>query len=116
MAFMLEILPTLTSVVNYPNASILRGQQESAAPARRPLDCWVALRWTGAGFLEAEKSFRRIQGHKDLWVLATALGRHAASIDPKMKTAYRQPAGAPSTAGALPPSSRSSPTFATTRD
>jgi len=35
----------------------------------------MALRWVAAGFLEAEKSFRRIDGVKDLWVLAVALGR-----------------------------------------
>ena len=35
----------------------------------------MALRWVAAGFLEAERSFRRIDGVKDLWVLAVALGR-----------------------------------------
>ena len=35
----------------------------------------MALRWCAAGFLEAEKSFRKIDGVKDLWVLETALGR-----------------------------------------
>ena len=39
-------------------------------------DAEMALRWTASGFLEAEKNFRRLQGHRDLWVLATALGRH----------------------------------------
>ena len=33
------------------------------------------LRWATAAFLEAEKGFRRIQGFRDLWVLAVALGR-----------------------------------------
>jgi putative transposase len=35
----------------------------------------MALRWTAAGFLEGERSFRRNDGVKDLWVLADALGR-----------------------------------------
>ena len=35
----------------------------------------MALRWTAAGFLEAQKSFRKIQGIKDLWILKAALGR-----------------------------------------
>jgi hypothetical protein len=28
----------------------------------------MILRWAAAGFLEAEKSFRKIQGIKDLWL------------------------------------------------
>jgi putative transposase len=35
----------------------------------------MALRWCAAGFLEAQKSFRKIVGVKDLWVLEAALGR-----------------------------------------
>jgi hypothetical protein len=50
-------------------------------------DAAMALRWTATGFLEAEKSFRRIQGVKDLWVLATALGRNAQRVDAEKKIA-----------------------------
>ncbi len=39
----------------------------------------MALRWCAAGFIEAGKSFRRIAGVKDLWVLETALGRKPKS-------------------------------------
>lgn len=35
----------------------------------------MALRWVAGGFLEAVKSFRRIDGANDLWVVAIALGR-----------------------------------------
>ena len=35
----------------------------------------MALRWTATGFIEAEKSFRKIQGIKDLWIRKAALGR-----------------------------------------
>ena len=35
----------------------------------------MALRWSAAGFLEAEKSFRKIQGIKDLWILKAELKR-----------------------------------------
>ena len=38
-------------------------------------DANMALRWTAAGFIEAQKSFRKIQGIKDLWILNAALGR-----------------------------------------
>jgi hypothetical protein len=41
----------------------------------------MAWRGTATGFLEAEKSFRKIQGVKDLWVLATALGRNEKRVD-----------------------------------
>lgn len=34
-----------------------------------------AVRWAATGFLEAERSFRNIKGHKQLWMLAAALGR-----------------------------------------
>ena len=34
----------------------------------------MALCWTATGFIEAQKSFRKIQGVKDLWILKTALG------------------------------------------
>ena len=35
----------------------------------------MALRWTAAGMLEAERSFRRVRGHKDMAKLVDALGR-----------------------------------------
>jgi hypothetical protein len=47
----------------------------------------MALRWTATGFLEAEKSFRRLQGSKDLWILASALGRNVTGIDSKHRVA-----------------------------
>jgi putative transposase len=33
-------------------------------------------RWIAAGLLEAERSFRRVRGHKDMAKLVDALGRH----------------------------------------
>ena len=47
----------------------------------------MALGFPASGFLEAEKSFRKIQGVKDLWVLATALGRNDKRIDAEQKVA-----------------------------
>ena len=46
-------------------------------------DAEMALRWTATGFLAAEKSFRKIQGHQQIWVLATALGRSIEEVDVK---------------------------------
>jgi transposase-like protein len=40
-------------------------------------DGQMVLRWTAAGMLNAERSFRRIKGHKQMPQLITALHRHA---------------------------------------
>lgn len=47
----------------------------------------MAMRWTAAGYLHAEKSFRRIQGFRDLWVLAAAIGRRKEPVVQEMKVA-----------------------------
>ena len=36
-------------------------------------DADMALRWTATGFMEAEKTFRKISGVGELWILAAAL-------------------------------------------
>jgi putative transposase len=41
----------------------------------------MALRWTAAGMLDAERSFRRVKGFRDLPQLAAALRRHADDVD-----------------------------------
>ena len=38
-------------------------------------------RWCAAGMLNAERSFRRLKGHKDMPVLVAALRRHAQQIN-----------------------------------
>jgi putative transposase len=40
-------------------------------------DGLMVLRWTAAGMLNAERSFRRIKGHKQMPQLVDALRRHA---------------------------------------
>ena len=40
-------------------------------------DGQMVLRWTAAGMLNAERSFRRIKGHKQMPQLVNALRRHA---------------------------------------
>ena len=40
-------------------------------------DGQMVLRWTAAGMLNAERSFGRIKGHKQMPQLVTALHRHA---------------------------------------
>lgn len=72
-----------TNIIENPNGAVRR----VSGRVCRYRDAQMALRWTAAGFLEAEKSFRRIQGNKDLWILAGALGRNAENIDSKEKVA-----------------------------
>jgi len=66
-----------TNIIENPNGAVRRVTRRVS----RYRDADMALRWTAMGFLEAEKSFRKIQGVKDLWVLATALGRNAQRVD-----------------------------------
>ena len=42
----------------------------------------MALRWTAAGMLEAERQFRRIIGYRDLATLVIAIERHALRTGP----------------------------------
>jgi putative transposase len=51
---------------------ILRNFQESR-PTLNYKDAEMALRWTAAGFLEAEKSFRKLRSHADLKILINSL-------------------------------------------
>lgn len=62
-----------TNLIENPNGAVRR--------VTRYRDADMALRWTAMGFLEAEKSFRRIQGVRELWVLQTALGRNHKRVD-----------------------------------
>lgn len=41
---------------------------------------WMVLRWAAAAFLMTEKSFRRIQGYRDLWMLKAALEEKQFSV------------------------------------
>ena len=43
----------------------------------------MALRWTAAGMLDAERSFRRVKGFRELPKLAAALRRHAGDVGAK---------------------------------
>ncbi len=46
----------------------------------------MALRWTAAGMLEAERQFRRIIGYRDLAKLALAIERERAGHRPPAAT------------------------------
>jgi len=49
----------------------------------------MILRWTAAGVLEAERSFRRIAGYRALPKLIAALRAHDAAIDRRLENARR---------------------------
>lgn len=66
-----------TNIIENPNGAVRRVTRRVS----RYRDAAMALRWTAMGFLEAEKSFRKIQGVRDLWVLEAALGRKAKRVD-----------------------------------
>ena len=54
----------------------------------------MALRWTAAGMLEAERQFRRVIGHGDLAKLANAVERdRARALEPD--TAHSHPSSMP---------------------
>jgi putative transposase len=60
-----------TNIIENPNGAVRRVTGRIC----RWRDPEMVLRWMASAYLEAEKSFRRIQGYRDLWVLSTALGR-----------------------------------------
>lgn len=74
-----------TNIIENPNGIVRRTSRR----VTRYRDVNMALRWSAAGFLEAEKSFRKIQGFNDLWILEAALKRPAeqAHVDVPKKAA-----------------------------
>ncbi|NJO12671.1 MAG: hypothetical protein HC872_03485 [Gammaproteobacteria bacterium] len=72
-----------TNIIENPNGAVRRVTRRVS----RYRDVEMALRWTATGFLEAEKSFRKIQGVKDLWLLAPALGRNDQRVDVEQNVA-----------------------------
>jgi putative transposase len=83
----LGLLPTLmrclTTTDSSENPECIVRSATQRVKHRRDQD--TALRWTAAGFLQAEQYFRKVLGFKQLWILAAALGRDrtAATNAPK---------------------------------
>lgn len=65
-----------TNIIENPNGIV----RETIHRVKHWRDQEMALRWCAAGFLEAEKSFRRIDGVKDLWMLEVALERNTPPV------------------------------------
>ena len=66
-----------------PIESMLSICRERARNVKRWRGGEMALRWTAAGMLDAERSFRRVKGFRELGALQAALRRHAANVDRK---------------------------------
>jgi transposase-like protein len=62
-----------------------------ARDATRNVKRWrsgeMAMRWIAAGMFEAEKQFRKVNGHHDMHILARALERHTEMIERRPKVA-----------------------------
>jgi transposase-like protein len=73
--------PATTNVIESPNLAVRR----VSGRVTNYKDAEMALRWTAAGFLEAEKSFKKLRGHADLKTLINGLRPNSQPIK---KAAY----------------------------
>lgn len=67
--------------------SVVRTTQRNV---KRWRDGEMALRWTAAGMLEAERQFRRVIGYRDLGKLAVAVEREVSPSVPSPPPARRR--------------------------
>ncbi len=65
-----------TNVIESPNSVVRR----VSGRVTNYKDAEMALRWTAAGFLEAEKSFKKLRGHADLKILINGLRPNSQQI------------------------------------
>ncbi len=65
-----------------PCESMIECVQRTSRNVKRWQSGEMALRWTAAGMLEAERQFRRIIGYRDLAKLAVAIERDVAHTTP----------------------------------
>ena len=65
-------IESMISIARTVTARVKRWQNENGSDMRR--------RWCAAGMLEAERSFRRVKGCKQMPQLVAALARHAESV------------------------------------
>jgi transposase-like protein len=72
-----------TNIVENPNGTL----RVITRRVSRWRDRDMIERWAALAYLEAERRFRKIQGHRDLWILAQALGRTEQQVDRQTKAA-----------------------------
>ena len=71
---------TLTST--NPIESMISISRTTARNVKRWRDGTMVKRWCAAGMINAQRSFRRVKGHKDMPVLVAALHRHIDGVTP----------------------------------
>jgi transposase-like protein len=72
---------TLTLTSTNPIESMISVARTAMSRVKRWKDGSMKKRWTAAGMLEAERSFRRVKGCKEMPALVAALHRHVGSSD-----------------------------------
>jgi putative transposase len=72
-----------TNIVENPNGTL----RVITRRVSRWRDRDMIERWAALAYMEAERRFRKIQGHSDLWILAQALGRTEQQVDRHTKAA-----------------------------
>jgi hypothetical protein len=72
--------PARTLTSTDPVESMISIARTTTRNVKRWKDGQMARRWTAAGMLAAERSFRRIKGCKDMPTLVAALTRHAEEV------------------------------------
>jgi len=79
----LGLTPSLLRTFKSPNPveSMISIARDTHCNVKRWRDGKMALRWIAAGMLEAEKQFRRVNGHRDLHILGRALDCHKEVIE-----------------------------------
>ena len=65
-----------TNVIESPHSGVRLRTRKTC----RWRDGKMVLRWAAAALLMTEQNFRRIMGHRDLWMLKAALGRKEALV------------------------------------
>ena len=78
------LLRTLMST--NPIESMTSIGRDTTSNVKRWRDGQMRLRWCAAGMLEAEKSFRRVKGYRQMPALVTQLRAHAAAVTPPRDT------------------------------
>ena len=78
-----------TLTTTNPIESMISIARTTMGHVKRWRDGTMKKRWMAAGMLEAERSFRRVKGCREMPVLVAALRRHAAGLPP---TTYHEEA------------------------
>lgn len=65
-----------TNLIESPQS----GVRKKTGNVSRWRDGQMVLRWVAGAYLLTEKNFRKLQGYRDLWALAAALGREKKSV------------------------------------